>query len=497
MLKTLRKCSALALMAVLAVPTAFAGADPGAKPETAAAAPTATPSSATITISAEEFQAMRDAIASQQKQIDELRQEIVKHDQEPGGGDPSDLGKLKADVADLKANQTTAALQTQDEQKRAAAIEGTLGRFRWSGDVRVRQEDFFVDCPTSSACHPRARERIRLRLGLDGRLGEDFIGGVAIASGVFSDPTSTNETLTNVFERKSVTFDRGYITYAPQKWKWLSLTGGKFAYTWIRTPMTLDSDLNPEGFSEKLSFDLSNKIFKNFTAMGMQILYNEAGNSADSYAAGGQVSTRMQLGNRVSTTLSYSVLNWINADAILNQPASVTGGAAGAFAPNGVRNATLVVGGKTVFASKFTYSDFIANTVIKTPKDKWPVNLLFEFEDNLRAANDQNKSFYIDASLGRITNPGEWQVGYSYIQQQQDSVISSFNESDQRAPTNVNQHRFYVNYKVRKNTVLQYTQWIGNTLDTSLNNAARQPGVAVGGKDPFLKRAQFDIVYSF
>jgi hypothetical protein len=89
------------------------------------------------------------------------------------------------------------------------------------------------------------------------------------------DPTSTNETLTNDFDRKTIGLDRGFITYNPVAHKWLSLTGGKFAYTWQRTSMTFDPDLNPEGFNQKLSFDLHGPVVKNFTVQGIKLLYNE------------------------------------------------------------------------------------------------------------------------------------------------------------------------------------------------------------------------------
>ena len=87
---------------------------------------------------------------------------------------------------------TSAALQSQEEQKRVTTVEGFLGRFRMSGDIRVRQEDFFGSgagaCAAGQNCNPRARERIRLRFGIDGKLGEDFLGGIALASGVLTDP---------------------------------------------------------------------------------------------------------------------------------------------------------------------------------------------------------------------------------------------------------------------------------------------------------------------
>ncbi len=80
---------------------------------------------------------------------------------------------------------------------------------------------------------------------IDGQLNEDFIGGFALATGSIGDPTSTNETLTNVFDRKTIALDRGFITYNPVAHNWLSLTGGKFAYTWQRTSVTFDPDLEP------------------------------------------------------------------------------------------------------------------------------------------------------------------------------------------------------------------------------------------------------------
>src|SRR5205085_2474692 len=76
--------------------------------------------------------------------------------------------KLQSDVADMKGNATNAALSSQDDQKRLGAVEALLGRFRWSGDVRVRGESFFQNYSGCVACVDRNRARIRLRLGFEG-----------------------------------------------------------------------------------------------------------------------------------------------------------------------------------------------------------------------------------------------------------------------------------------------------------------------------------------
>src|SRR5262249_17773797 len=102
--------------------------------------------------------------------------------------------------------------------------------------------------------------------------------------------------------------------------KWLSLTGGKFAFPWTRTSLTFDPDINPEGFDAKVSFDRKTGVLRNFTAQSMLLLINEASKGPDSYAAGGSVSGALQFGPW-SLRPSYTILNWHLADALLQASA--------------------------------------------------------------------------------------------------------------------------------------------------------------------------------
>src|SRR5215468_7496117 len=231
-------------------------------------------------VTAADVQALKDALAAQQQQIQQLQQSLVQRDQAvqaaqqaaqqaqsaandaqtkaaaaataaTAGADKESVSKLDSDLADVKTTVQNQLLTTQDEQKRVSLLEGAFGRFRWSGDMRVRGESFF-----QKGVADRNRARIRVRFGFDGKLNDDFIGGIALASGSFGDPTTTNESLTNNFDRKTIGIDRAYITYNPIAHRWLSLTGGKFAYPWTRTSLTFDQDINPEGFNAKTSFDM-------------------------------------------------------------------------------------------------------------------------------------------------------------------------------------------------------------------------------------------------
>jgi len=300
-------------------------------------------------VTAADVQALKDGLAAQQQQILQLQQALAQRDQAAeeaqqlaqqtqaaandaqqkaaalattAGADKDTVTKLNSDLTDVKSTIQNQLVTVQDEQKRVSALEGAFGRFRWAGDVRVRGESFFQE-----GVADRNRARIRVRFGFEGKLSEDFVSGVALATGSLGDPTTTNETLTNNFDRKTVGLDRAYITYNPVAHKWLSLTGGKFAYQWQRTQITGDPDLNPEGFNEKLSFDIHQiPVVQNLTVQGMQLIFNEVSGTGglyhghDSFAVGGQVSSKLAF-KIWTATPSFMILNWRYADAILNSSA--------------------------------------------------------------------------------------------------------------------------------------------------------------------------------
>jgi hypothetical protein len=501
-------------------------------PKAAAAEKRTKPEAAT----AEEVRELREMLQAQSEELRQLREEMgrMRAEQQALGAsrqasdsrlaaaeasssrEQESFGKLESDVMAVQAAMASSAATAKDDQKRVAALEGTMGRFRFTGDVRLRYENFY-----QGGTQDRHRERIRLRFGVQGKLNEDFSAGLFLASGAvaegipsFRDPVSTNETLTSFFERKTVGFDRGWITYNPQAHKWLELTGGKWAYTWNRTALTFDNDLNPEGFSEKFNFDLKNAVLRNVNFTGLQIMFNELSGDNDSFAAGGAFSGRLQLGSRLTVTPTYSLLNWRNADVIA-QAASPLGGGTRVINANLMTNATRNCGGPTPdagcraggaphreFASEFLYSDLILDTTVKTPWNRWPVRLLLEYEKNLSAISNQDAAFVGAIGFGQAKEKNDLRFEYAFSRIEQDAMISQFNESDSRASTNILQHRLLAEWKMQRNVTASYTLWIGRTLDCRLQNAALAPGftcnpVAPFNTEPYLKRMQFDVIYSF
>jgi Putative porin len=562
-----------------------------------AAAPATTPKKRAVPakpapVTAKEVQELKEAVSAQQQQIkqqnqlvDQLRSQLQQlldaTQQANANAQKAATGVDQAQSAAAQAQQSATQAQSlasqattnvaqvqsalalvdtkaQDTGRQLSALEALVGRFRLSGDVRVRGESYFQPgIPDDNLA------RIRVRFGIDGQLNEDFVGGIAIATGAIGNPTSTNETLTSDFDRKTIALDRGFITYNPVAHHWLSLTGGKFAYTWQRTSATFDPDLNPEGFDEKASFNFTGPL-QNVNIQGIELLYNQANGklgiaSQDSYALGMQIAGRLVFGPW-TVSPSFLSLKWNRPDAILSassfvtgatstgyQPATPTGGTTPApitglpvpgegpgcakgtgfpayppcvFAPNGMTNATYVSSNGTVhFYSGYNYADFIIPNQIQTGITRLPVNVLLEFLDNLDAENhplstkgavltnlgSQNKEYGFDASVGQVKNKNDIQIGYAWLREEQDAAIASFVESDQRAPTNILQNRIYALWKLRSNTLASFTWWRGRTLNTYLennaalfNNYSALPTISKAGQqEPYLDRLQFDLIYTF
>lgn len=462
------------------------------------------------------------------------------------------VAALRTEVAEMQSTVAHAATSDKELQKQVNGIRNVLSRFRINGDVRLRSDSIFQTYPGCAACVDRNRARVRMRLGLEGKLGQDFIGGMYVASGAnlngvasLADPISTNETLTTFFERKAIGFDRGYITYQPQAAKWIKLTGGKFAYDWEHTDLTFDHDLNPEGFTEKLSFDVKNFIIKNVSVEAMQLLFNEVAGGGivgttvsrgvDSNALGAQAALRLQPVKAWTSTPSITVLNWNGADPIAQAAlpvlpcanAAATGCIQNPLTPpvgtplpppltpasrilnsaNNLTNATFIAGTGTAqrraFVSGFEYADFIWENTIVTPWERFPWHASAEYEQNLRARlspfapSRQNKGYWFDTNFGAQRRRNDVQIGYNWMRIEQDAVISQFNESEMRAPTNVLQHHFYVSWLLRNNTTASFNWWIGRTLNRNLQNATLAPELPADSQDPCLNRLQFDLLYTF
>lgn len=388
-------------------------------------------------------------------------------------------GELEA-VADstAQANDRLSKLEKElaDYKKANDAKVKQVGNFSFSGDIRVRYEGFFQEGAAT-----RNRERFRLRFNVTGKLSDEFSGGFSLATGTLDDPVSTNQTLTGSFNRKNIGIDKAYITYNPKFARFLKLEAGKFTFPWYRTGLTFDSDVNPEGFAETLSFDLRSDLFKNITLVGFQLPFNESSSGKDSYAVGGQIQTRLQLSPKVRLSLYGAGIHFENADVM----ATSQFGSSVSLKPSLSNTNTLrysssnaVVG----YAYEFNYLDAIMKLEVDA-HPRFPMMLQFDFVNNMSGPRERS-GYWADLMFGKTKEAKDMQFGYSIIRLEKDAVIGALSESDLRAATDVVNHRMQCAYLFAKNVTGQFTAWVGKRVNTST-------------EDNYLKRLQFDLVYKF
>jgi hypothetical protein len=445
-----------------------------------------------------ELEAQRAAMRVQQGKMEALEREI---------------GKAKAPASDtaVAAPPTFAAPQDGEMKKiddRLTLVETDLGAYRkandgkvsrlgpfsFSGDARMRFEPFYGGGPVAAQNPNRIRYRARLRFNANAKFNDEFSGGFSLGSGDTNDPISTNQTLTNGFTRKPFFIDRAFIKYDPKWLKPFSMTVGKFGYTWYRTELTWDNDLNPEGFSESLSWKINNPVLERISLVAFQLPVLEVSAKGDTFIYGGQLQTSWKLGDYVRFGGYAGFYNYQNADALRAARAAATVG--------GSSNSNAASTNGSQYESKFGLLDVIGRLDFKTPWSRWPVMAQLDFVNNTRACrnlvnvplanqtpcNPRDRSgFWADLLVGRQQEKGDWQWGYSYIHIEREATVDAFNFSDLRLPTNVLNHRLVLNYQVYRNVQLSFTGLFGRQLVTATTPTA----------ESILKRLQFDIIYKF
>jgi hypothetical protein len=431
-----------------------------------------------------------------------MRNNLAAADQEKVNDTELIKGELEA-VADsaAQANQRLTKLEADvaANKKDTDAKAKQIGVFTFSGDARVRFEPFFQEGAVN-----RNRERIRLRFNVAGKISDEFSGGFSLATGTLDDPVSTNQTFTGFLNRKSIGVDKAFVSYKPKYAKFLKLDAGKFAYPWFRTPMTFDSDVNPEGFAQTLSFDLKSPGLKNITFVGFQLPINEVSGGPDSFILGGQVQMQFKLSPKIKLGLYGAGINFLRMDPL---GVAAAGRVAGTLVGSLNNSNTLrynsskaVVG----YAYKFAYLDTIMKLDVDTASPCFPIALLFNFVNNVRGPQDRN-GFWTEVAVGRQKEYKDLQFSYTYTSIDKDAVIAAFNESDLRSSTNVSNHKLLTAFMLHNNVTAQFTAWIGQLQNPLTNTELVPAGVrsACTGadksacRDPFLKRLQFDLIYKF
>lgn len=380
--------------------------------------------------------------------------------------------------------------------KRSIQRVSGLGNFRFSGDVRMRYEPTFQAGGTVT----RHRERTRARLNITGATGGELTGGISVTTGAFEEPATENQTHTGFFTRKTMAFERFFLTYAPKAVPGLSLTAGKFPTPWTRTPLTVSNDLFPEGVTGSYARPIRSGPVTELSVVGFWLPMLEVSGGPDSYLDGGQVQAKFRFG-ATRGAVSAAVIKAVNPDAI------ATGVVSGAFKPSWPTSNTLRTDstGKVLgFAHGFYLHDYIVSAE-QAFSPAWPVAISLNAVNNSMAAKGDRLGFMGEVKVGTTKGAGKAQFSATWYRIERDAVISAFNVTDIRLGSNAVGYITSAQWKLRSDLTAGFSGYFGRVLDptktpnlvASAFRSACKTAPFDGCRDPMWSRLQFDLIYSF
>lgn len=529
----------------------------------------------------EELERMRALLTEQTKLINELRQrvertevrmatEVVRTTNIATSDDIAQaLGTSPATSAtgENQKQESNPAKDDEQRRKKVETLSKQIGSMTLSGDVRLRYESFYgLLNATANGENPailgnplttRQRFRMRARLKLVGQFGKEFDWGLRLATGGFADAISTNQTLTDFYNRKTFSLDQAYIAWTPERVPGLRLQGGKFEVPWVKTELTIDNDLQMEGFNEIYSRGFKDSTLKNITFVAWQLPFLER-NSAfvrnangtvnldeskrggrDLALYGAQLRGRLELSKTVALTLSAADLYFSGTQfispiqvfgATLQLPVTFTIPASGTTPAQTITTQVsiprdlLVAGPGNLglstasnnavnrdgrLSSGYNLVDLIGRLDWTGSNKKWPVTLLFNFVTNTQThdvvvagpggsnaflKNNENNGYYAELQAGRQKERGDMQFGYTFVRIEKDAVLTPFNFSDIFQQSDTRAHRVVFNYTADPRVVLSLIGIVTERPNGLLGVFGQTPP---GSLNRPTTRIQFDTSFRF
>ncbi|MCU1266119.1 MAG: Phosphate-selective porin [Acidobacteria bacterium] len=518
----------------------------------------------TLRMQSAQLEQMRKMMLEQQETIRQLAAKLSANDV-PARAELTVASKVSAES---ESTRITAEPQTaiEDRLKKVEGRVSELGAIKFSGDLRLRAESIFGqsnslangDNPAvlGNELSPRHRMRLRARLQMRGSINDEFDWGLRLASGSFADSISTNQTLTDFFNRKPFALDQAFVTYKPKRAPGLRLQGGKFEPPWVFTEMTIDNDLMVDGFNESYARAFKKSTLKDLTLVAWQLPLLER-NSAfvrnsngtvnidqsrrggrDLALYGGQIRARLEPNPKVALTLSAADLffsgtqfispvqvfgNQLLLPVTFTIPASGTTPAQTITTQVAISRELLVAGNGNLgltnasnnatnrdgrLSSGYNLVDMLARLELKQSK-RFPVTLLFDFVTNtqthdvitaaasganLLLPNHEKHGYWGEIQVGSTKARGDVQFGYTFLRIQKDAVLTPFNFSDVTQQSDMRGHRLQFAYAVDPRVTFTVTGIVTERPNGALGPFAATPP---GSLNRPTTRLQFDTVIKF
>jgi len=378
-----------------------------------------------------------------------------------------DKGVLTGAEAQQVKYETQEQVKKEIATGKSAALPSWVQNIKLKGDLRLRYQYKHAKA-VSDARSDDNIGRVRMRLGVDGKINEKLLAGIGIATSDSGDPRSTNITFGKTgagYNTKfEVRLDYAYAKYMPLPW--LNIIGGKMLLPdvlWEPTDLIWDTDITPEGAVIGLNKALNSKTSL-FMNTGVLVLEDDTATEE-------------------STAMAYLIQPGINYT--INDQLSLKG--AVSFSNfSGIKNTAYPTSSyswykssNTKNGSNWAYDYVTVNPAlefsIKEPfkavgmKNIESLKFFGEYVNNL-AAPAKNTGFSAGFQFGnaKIEKWADWQFKYIYAMLEKDAVLDVLPDSDRYGgKTGMRSHEVAFSYGLGKNVSLGldvYRSWNINNV---------------------------------
>jgi hypothetical protein len=296
--------------------------------------------------------------------------------------------------------------------KAVQAHDSWTSRIELSGDLRYRYEYLSDEQPRSGGrTADRYRDRIRARLGLTAKAADNLIVGFGLATA--DEPRSSNQSLGEVFSRKSFGVDLAYFDwrFAP----WGHAIGGKMKQPFAVPGKSVfwDRDLNPEGLA--FAFDDGFWFGSAYGFWIEEVSGPQSARTSDVMLYGGQVGMKLPLG---ASSLKLAAHYYDLRGGV---------GRAPFYAGDPSGNTTVSVDGVPVLAYDYRVVNLMAELDIEW--DRTPVQFWLDVAQN-QHPSEYDMAWSVGVQLGKARDPKTWEVGASYQKIEKDALFGQLIDSD-------------------------------------------------------------------
>jgi hypothetical protein len=386
------------------------------------------------------------------------------------------MRQIHSRLIELEAKQKEQDVAVKKlESSGALTIPETLKwaeKISFYGDFRYRHEMIDAQGSTPAGDGERHRHRIRARLGLKGKINEEWSFDLRIATGNDDSPISTNQDLDNGFSSKDIWLDRAFLTYTPKAIEGFSVVAGKMGIPFVTVggnQLIWDGDLTPEGAAVNYTARLTETTNLFANAGGMWV--EERSSDTDTSLWGVQGGLIHAFADKSKLTGGASYFKYGN---IQGKPAI------GSFAGNTSQGGVY----------KYDYELLELFGDYTTRLGETPVSLYGDYVVNTASGVSADTGWLLGTVYNKAKDPGSWEISYDYRELERDAVLGAFTDSDFiGGGTHGKGHRFSFKYALAKNVATGVTYFL-NERDG--DNTAR-----TGARDDKYRRLQLDVELKF